>query len=976
MKTFTHTSKNLLALCVAGFGLINAQITFTNSNSLLHSDAGVAGSNSGNRSGNAVAVVDVNNDGLDDILRLDNNRYVRIEYQQAGGTFTYQYIGDFGTSTSCWGMSSADVDHNGFKDVLFNGGSQARLMKLNNSGTGVLGSIIDLPNGNIFSQNGNFCDINNDGWEDIFMCNDVNESRLWVNDGSGNFPAEQGNTPYINFNVTPGSTAPNDESGNYGSVFTDFDNDGDVDLYIAHCRQGQPAGDLRRYDVLFENNGSNVYTSNAAAHGSIYSDTQDWTSSFGDIDNDGDFDLLLTGHEAGNTNRVMVNDGNGNFSLLTTVSFPANAYESQMIDFDNDGFLDIIMTGSSGQQRVHRNNGNSTFTQVPNATLGFTGTILSFGSGDLNHDGRIDLYASYGTGYNSPSGSTDDVYWRNTTSNANHFLVLDLRGTQSTDGALGARAFIYGPWGTQTREVRASESYGNLSSFQLHFGLGTATTIDSIRIYWPAGNTDLFINEPADQFITVTEQQCSLSGITASYSGSTTFCSGDSLQISAPTGAGYNYLWSTGETTQSIYASSTGNYSVVVSTSLTCSASSPSVAVTVDPVESVSITAGGPTTFCPGGSVTLTSSQATGNTWSSSETTQSIVVSTAGTYTTSYQGLCQSWPSNSIVVTLLDNSAPTTTDDNVIYPAVGTVTATGSDVSWYDMASGGTLLGTGGSYSPGVINTTTTYYAEDVHTYGGSTGNVGSTNISASTFSGTTINGFLKFDVLANCTLVSVECSTDVAGSRIIELRNSGGTVLQSIPVNIPTGSSVVNLNFNLTPGTNYQLGTNTANNNTVLGFASPQLVRDNSAAAFPYSLAGAINITTGNNGGSDVNAYYYFYNWVVDITPTDICTSVRTPATIFVTPGSGINNVEEVNLLVYPNPTTEFVNVQFTTPEAGEAMLSVVDMLGKKVYDVNLGVVNATVTKTINTATYAKGVYNVKLTINNKEYNTRVVVR
>jgi hypothetical protein len=213
-------------------------------------------------------------------------------------------------------------------------------------------------------------------------------------------------------------------------------------------------------------------------------------------------------------------------------------------------------------------------------------------------------------------------------------------------------------------------------------------------------------------------------------------------------------------------------------------------------------------------------------------------------------------------------------------------------------------------------------------------------------------------------------------GNRIIELRNSGGTVLQSATVNIPNGASTVTLNFPLTPGTNYQLGTNTANNNTVLGFASPQLVRDNGSPAFPFTLAGAVDITTGNNGSSDVNAYYYFYNWVVEVTPTDVCVSARTPATITVTAGSGIEDNSGFDISVYPNPTTDYVNVEFTTPETGEAMIAVYDMLGKKIYDINLGKVNGTVIKTISTSTLAKGVYNVKLTINDSEFSTRVIVK
>jgi hypothetical protein len=984
MKTFTKKISSLSLIFLAGFGVAQAQITFTNQNASLHTDAGVAGANTNNRSGNAVCIVDVDNNGLDDVVKLDNNQYLRIEYQQAGGTFTYVYVGDCGVS-SLWGMSMSDVDHNGYKDLLFGNGNQAYLFKLNATGTGFLaGSPIALPSGNVFCQNVNFMDANNDGWEDIFSTNDVDECRMWLNNGTGSFPTEQANS-LINFNVTPGTgpgpaltgPAPNDqydESGNYSSVWTDFDDDGDVDLYVTHCRQGASVGDVRRVSRLFKNN-AGTWTESAATHG-LNSGDQDWTSSFGDMDNDGDFDIYMT--KVNVSPVVYTNNGGGNYTAGPSMVFGSQPYQSLFEDFDNDGFVDIMVCGTT-QQMLYRNNGNSTFTQVSNATLGFgANTMLSFAAGDLNHDGKVDLYASYGSGYNTPSGTKDDVYWKNTTSNTNHFLTVNLSGTQSTIGGLGARVFIYGSWGVQTREVRASESYGTLSTYSLHFGLGSGTTVDSIRVNWPSGNTDLLVNQTADQFIAISENStCNISGVTITYTGSTTFCSPDSIQLNAPVVAGYSYLWSSGETTASIYANSTASYSVVCSTSPTCSASSPSVAITVDPTETVSISAGGSTTFCPGGSVTLTSTQASGNTWSTSQTTQSINATAAGSYSVSYQGLCQAWPSNSILVTLLNDSPPATTDDFVVYPAVGTVTGTGTDLYWYDSSSGGILLGTGGSYSPGVISTTTTYYCEDVHSYGGSTGNhVGSTNIAASGFSGTGINGYNKFTVTSNCTLVSVQCSTDVAGSRIIELRNSGGVVLDADTITLPVGMSTVTLNFSLTPGVDYQLGTNTANNTTVLGFASPQLVRDNSAPAFPFTLAGAISITTGNNGSADVSAYYYFYDWIVDVAATDVCTSARTPATINVTAGSGIETNSNLSLNVYPNPTTEFVNVEFTTAEAGEAMLSVYDMLGKKVYDVNLGVVDGKMIKTISTISYAKGVYNVKLTVNGKEYNTRVVVK
>ncbi|HSY49453.1 MAG TPA: hypothetical protein VLC46_11620 [Thermoanaerobaculia bacterium] len=117
--------------------------------------------------------------------------------------------------------------------------------------------------------------------------------------------------------------------------------------------------------------------------------------------------------------------------------------------------------------------------------------------------------------------------------------------------------------------------------------------------------------------------------------GSTTFCAGGSVTLTATSGA--SYLWSTGATTQSIAASASGNYTVNVTNANGCSATSSPTTVTVNANPATpTITAGGPTTFCAGGSVTLTSSPAASYRWSDGETTASITVSSVAIYSGSY----------------------------------------------------------------------------------------------------------------------------------------------------------------------------------------------------------------------------------------------------------------------------------------------------------------------------------------------------
>src|SRR4029453_10202374 len=168
------------------------------------------------------------------------------------------------------------------------------------------GSIFSLPSSSFFLQNANFADINNDGWEDVFACDDNDESHIWLNDGTGMFNVSN----IIDFDVTP-----TDDSGNYGSVWTDFENDGDIDLYIAKCRQGvNDPGDGRRIDVLFVNDGNNNYTEDAASYG-LNDSAEAVTCNFSDIDNDGDLDCIVTDYDV--PARLLENDGTGHMTNIT-----------------------------------------------------------------------------------------------------------------------------------------------------------------------------------------------------------------------------------------------------------------------------------------------------------------------------------------------------------------------------------------------------------------------------------------------------------------------------------------------------------------------------------------------------------------------------------------------------------------------------------------------------------------------------------
>jgi hypothetical protein len=956
MKNFTL--KRAVAMCcitLVGISTSFAQLSFTNSNSRLETVT---------HSGCVVTVTDVNFDGLDDLVRMDDGHLVNVDIQERDGNFTNYYITDNGGGSS-WGMAVADIDQNGYKDIVADGNGGINVIKLFWNGTTFTYTTTTLANSGFFLQNITICDVNNDGWVDVFCCDDNDASTLYLNNGSGSLAPSN----IINFALNPGIDYNGDpaDSGNYGSVWTDFDGDNDLDLFVAHCRQSSSSvNDLRRKDRLFVNDSNNNYTEQSTAYGielpGAYHQT--WTATFGDIDNDGDFDLSFINHDI--ASQIFENDGTGFYTDITTgagFSTPDMSIESVMEDFDNDGYIDILIAGT--EWKFFKNDGDNTFTEQSNL-FAYDG-MSSFAIGDLNHDGFIDVFASYGDIYVSPT-NVDDVLYLND-KNQNHFITFDLEGTTSNHGAIGAKVYVYGDFGVQVREVRAGESYGTINSSQLHFGLGQNTTIDSANVWFPSGETLHFDELDADQFVTVLEGSCAISGNIIP--GPHIICTGQSSTLTA-VGGYTSYLWNTGETTQSVTANSSGSYYVEVSDG-TCNNISPLIDVEVSPDETPSVSAAGELVFCEGGSVTLDgiSSSATAYLWSpGGATTQSFDATTSGNYTLTIQGVCGSFTSSAITVNVLPADAPTANDVTLSFPASTTLTATGTNPQWYDQSTGGTLLGTGNSYTTPVLNSETTYYVEDITVYPGGTQYTGITNHSGNTFSGNTTNGNLIFDVLENCTLNSVKVYTDVAGTREIQLKNSGGTVIANLSVNIPVGESRVNLNFALTPGFSYELTTNATVNNTSFGYDAPRLQRNSSGVAYPYTVTDVISIT-GSNQGSQY--YYYFYDWEVELASTE-CVSERVPVVVDIATGINDNSVSQISL--YPNPAKDKVFVSLNNQAYAKVFVNVMDLEGRTVAQQAFNNTTASQNLEVGLNSLAKGVYMVKVVADGTENVYKVAVK
>lgn len=248
-----------------------------------------------------------------------------------------------------------------------------------------------------------------------------------------------------------------------------------------------------------------------------------------------------------------------------------------------------------------------------------------------------------------------------------------------------------GPWLTSNHFTKAYNSY--INSYRLE--TGTWKQYINIKGYhW---------------FTYVTMIKTTKAGIITA-SGPTTFCTGGNVTLTAPAGA--SYLWSPGgQTTRTLTVTASGDYSVKVNNTSGVATYTPAVSVTAGGTLGIPvITASGPLAMCTGQTVTLTSSSATGNLWSTGATTQSITVSTSGTYWVRItSGTCTAQSLNSVVTVGSSLATPTISTSGPTALCNGsTVTLTSSSTSNNTWSTGATTrsitVSTAGTYWVRVSN--------------------------------------------------------------------------------------------------------------------------------------------------------------------------------------------------------------------------------------------------------------------------------
>jgi hypothetical protein len=435
-------------------------------------------------------------------------------------------------STGAW----ADVDNDGDPDLYVGGsGSGRQSVFYRNDGNGRFTAVSIAPTRDAAGRDSwlvEWGDYDQDGWVDLFIPTpDLSSHRLFRNLGDLNFKsmaaAEVGDL-----------VAATAHSSSSMATWIDYDNDGDMDIYVVQLNPSCFA--------LYLNSGNGFFT--RTLEGSI-ANVLDVNGdvklpSWADYDNDGYLDAFVSWpgfagtlhHNLGGTNSVEVTDSG--------LEIPADNTAAIWGDYDNDGNLDLFLVNNPlwavhsvrGANLLFRGNGDGTFTEVD------VGSPIWEGSDDwdaswidYDNDGFLDLFIAAGT--HVPE--VNYLYQNNlrATGNTNHWLKISLVGKASNASGIGAKvrvtANIRGKTVTQLRPIESPGYVGSNQGLLAHFGLGDATNVTTLRIEWPSGIVQDLTNVAPNQFLKVVECQ-SYGGTRPSFIGATKGASGLQLSITEP----------------------------------------------------------------------------------------------------------------------------------------------------------------------------------------------------------------------------------------------------------------------------------------------------------------------------------------------------------------------------------------------------------------------------------------------------------
>tara|TARA_Y100000590_G_scaffold244786_1_gene275121 strand:+ start:2473 stop:4653 length:2181 start_codon:yes stop_codon:yes gene_type:complete len=522
-------------------------------------------------------------DSIDDKLLIEVNNKSNLNLEKFSDISSEVGIIDINLSG---GSIIDDFDNDGYFDIVTSTWNpDESLIFYHNKGNGIFAKL--TLDANLDDQLGglniNHADFNNDGLIDIF----VMRGGWMRNNGQMRVSLLKNMGNNIFNDVTKESKLNFPSYPSQNSAWGDYDNDGDLDLYA--CNESEPDDDFdttsfKYPSQLFQNNGDETFT-DISGKANVKNFGYCKGSSWGDYDNDGDLDLYISNFAS--ENRLYKNNGNGTFTDIAKdlkIQHPISSFTTWFWDYNNDGWLDIFVAGygsdvkdvassylgiehNGTSMKLYKNDQSGGFIDITeNANLNNIHLTMAANYGDFNNDGWLDIYL--GTGYPSYDVITPNIAYLNNQGNdfidvtfelglgqlhkghgisfgdidrdgdqdiftqiggfypgdgfynflyknhhkENNWISIKLQGSNSNSQGIGTRIKVI----TLTKNNTLEEIYSTVSSggsfgsstFEQHIGIGSSKEIKEIHINWPASSKlQIFKNVPINRSILIEEDR-------------------------------------------------------------------------------------------------------------------------------------------------------------------------------------------------------------------------------------------------------------------------------------------------------------------------------------------------------------------------------------------------------------------------------------------------------------------------------------
>ncbi len=500
--------------------------------------------------GSGAAFADIDNDGDLDLYIVNIPRPLtqdasvgtetNVLYRNNGdGTFT-DITDSAGVGHHGYGMGCVFADYDGDGNLDLYVTNYGANVLYRNNGDGTFSDVTKTAGVSceLWSTGAAFADVDGDTDLDLYVCNYVTydleklEQMQEESLQSGKpvpsalnphvfepqdnvFYENNGDGTFSDVTAEVGIAAPGGRS--MQCMFSDFDNDNDLDLYVANDTS---------VNYVYRNDGNGAFTDVS---------NESWAADFrgsmgltaGDYDADGDIDIFIS-HWVDEENTLYRNllkedpsSGHIRFvdesysAMLAEVSIKLIGWGTALFDYDNDGDLDIFVTNGSTFQELkqpevlipqidalYRNDGDGSFSDV-SETSGITTLPTRVGRGatfgDYDNDGDIDIFVV--------NNHAPPTLLRNDGGNRNAWLHVELIGIDGNRNAIGAKIQLKTAERTQIREVYAGESYMSANSFIVEFGVGNNTQIETLQVTWLNGDVQKLHNIPVNQRVRVKQER-------------------------------------------------------------------------------------------------------------------------------------------------------------------------------------------------------------------------------------------------------------------------------------------------------------------------------------------------------------------------------------------------------------------------------------------------------------------------------------